>query len=175
MTKFYSFSLLYYIEKNTTHNLSFLFLVEILVACSPFAISNIVDKNIFVHVCLCTYIQLENTVAVVQLQSHVRLYVTPISCSTPASLSSTISWSLPNFMSIELVMLSNHLIICHPLPLLLSIFPSIRDFPKEPALHIRWSNYWSCSISPSRIFRVDLLRNDWFHLLAVQEAPNNLL
>ena len=98
MTKFYSFSLLYYIEKNTTYNLSFLFLLEILVACSPFAISNIVDKNILVHVCLCTYIQLENTVAVVQLQSHVRLYATPINCSTPGF---SVLLYLPEFAQIH--------------------------------------------------------------------------
>ena len=68
-------------------------------------------------------------------------------CSTPASLSSTISQSLLRFMSIELVMPSNHLILCHPL-LLHSIFPSIRVFSNESALCIRWPKYWSFTISP---------------------------
>ena len=66
------------------------------------------------------------------------------------------SWSLPKFMSIELVMPSNHLILCHPLLLLLSIFPSIRVFSIELAVRIRWPKYWSFSISPW-IFRVDFL------------------
>ena len=70
---------------------------------------------------------------------------------TQASLSFTISWSLLKLMSIESVMPSNHLILCHPLLLLPSIFPSIRVFPNELALHIRWPKYWSFSfsISPS--------------------------
>ena len=65
-----------------------------------------------------------------------------------SSLSLTISWSLPKFMPIDLMMLSNHLILCCPLPLLRSIFPSIRVFSIESALHIRWPKYWS--ISPSK-------------------------
>ena len=72
-------------------------------------------------------------------------------CSTQASLSFTVSRSLLKLMSIKLVMPSNHLILCHPLVLLLSIFPRIRVFSNESALHIRWPKYWSFSfsISPS--------------------------
>ena len=72
-----------------------------------------------------------------------------MNCSTRASLSFTISQRLLKFMSIESLMLSNHLIPCHPLLLLPSIFPSIRVFSNESALHIRWPKYWSFSISPS--------------------------
>ena len=81
--------------------------------------------------------------------SHVRLFVTPWTAARQASLSITNARSLLTFMSIELVMPSNHLIICHPLLLLPPIFPSIRVFANESALHIWWPNYWSFSISPS--------------------------
>ena len=88
---------------------------------------------------------------VIQLLSHVLLFGTPWTAASQASLSFTISWSLVKLMSIELVMLSNHLILCHPLLLLPSIFPSIRVLPNELALRIRWPKYWalSVSISPS--------------------------
>ena len=78
--------------------------------------------------------------------SHVRLFVTPWTTACQAPLSLTISWSLLKLMSIELVILSNHLILCHPL-----LFPSIRVISNELVLHIRWPNYWrfSFSISPS--------------------------
>ena len=84
----------------------------------------------------------------------------PMDCSTPASLSFSISWSLLKVMSIELVMSSNHLILCHPLLLLPSILPSIRVFSNESALCIRWPKYWSFSfsISPSNDIQ------DWFPL-----------
>ena len=85
---------------------------------------------------------------VIQLLSNVRLFVTPWTAALQASLSFTISQSLLKLMSIELVMPSNHLIICHPL-LLPSVSPSIRVFSNESALHIKWPNYWSFSISPS--------------------------
>ena len=90
-------------------------------------------------------------VVVVQFLSHVRFFVTPWTAASQTPLSFTISWRLLRFMSIELVMLSNHLILCCPLLFLPSIFPSIRVFPSELALHIRWSKYWSFSfsISPS--------------------------
>ena len=80
-------------------------------------------------------------VAVVQLLDHVQLFVTSWTVAHQAPLSSTISQSLLKFMSIELMMLSNHLILCQPLPLLPSIFPSIRVFSNESALHIRWPKY----------------------------------
>ena len=87
------------------------------------------------------------SVVVVQSLSHVWLFVTPWTTAHQASLSSTDSWSLLKFTSIELVMLSNHLILCHPLFLLPSIFPSIRVFSSETALHISWPTYWSFSFS----------------------------
>ena len=87
------------------------------------------------------------------------------------SLSITNSWSLLKLMSIESVMLCNHLILCHPLLLLPSIFPSIRVFSKESVLCIRWPNYWSFSfsISPSNEYSgLISFKIDWLDLLAVQ-------
>ena len=86
----------------------------------------------------------------IQLLSHVRLFVTPGTAAYQASLSITNSHSLPKLMSIELVMPSKHLILCCPL-LLPSIFPSIRVFSNESAIHMSWPKYWSFSfsISPS--------------------------
>ena len=83
--------------------------------------------------------------------SRVQLFVTPWTAAHQASLSTTNSWSLLKYMSIELVMPSNHLILCRPLFLPPSIFPSIRVFSNESVLHIRWPKYWSFSftISPS--------------------------
>ena len=78
--------------------------------------------------------------------SHVWLFVTSWTAARQAALSSTASRSLLKFVSIELVMLSNHLILCHPLP---SIFPNIRVFANESPLHIRWPKYWSFSNSHS--------------------------
>jgi len=109
---------------------------------------------------------------------HVRLFATPWTAISQASLSITISQSLLKLMSIELVMPSSHLIFCHPLILLPSIFPSIRGFSKELALHIRWPKYWSfCfSISPSNEYSGLLsFRIDWFDLLAVQGTLKTLL
>ena len=99
-------------------------------------------------------------------------------CSTQASLSITSSWSLLRLMSIESVIPSNHLILCHPLLLLPSIFPSIRAFPHESALCIRWPKYWSFSfnISPSNEHPgLISLRMDWLDLLAVQGTLKSLL
>ena len=87
-----------------------------------------------------------------------------------------ISWSLLKFMSIELVVLSNHLILCHPLLLLPSIFPSISVFSNESALCIRWPKYWSFSICPSNEYSGFIsFKIDWFDLLAVQGTLNILL
>ena len=83
----------------------------------------------------------ELVVVVVQSFNHVRVFVTPWTAACQAPLSSTISWSLLKFMSIESLMLSNHLTLCRPLLLLPSIFLSIRVFPSESALHIRWPKY----------------------------------
>ena len=92
------------------------------------------------------------------------------------TLSFTISQSLLRFMSIESVILFNHLIHCFPLLLLPSIFPSIRSFPMSPLFHIRWPEYWSFSISPSNKYSgLTSFRIDWFDLLAVQGTLKNLL
>ena len=112
----------------------------------------------------------------VQLLSHVRLFVTPWAEAHQALLSFTISWSFLKVMSTELIMPFNHLILCHPLLLLCSIFPSIRVFSKESALCIRWPKYWSFSINPSKEYLGFIsFRIDWFGLLAVQGTPKSLL
>ena len=106
----------------------------------------------------------------VQLHSRVRLFATPWTAARQASLSITNSQSLPKLMSIELVMPSNHLILCHLL-LLPSIFPSIRVFSNESALCIKWPKYWSFSfhISPSNEHSgLISFRMDWLDLLVVQ-------
>ena len=103
--------------------------------------------------------------------SRVRLFATPWTAACQSSLSMTNSWSLLKLMSIDSVMPSNHLILCHPLLLLPSIFPSIRVFSNELGLHIRWPKYWSFSfsISPSNEYsRLISFRIDWLDLLAVQ-------
>ena len=95
-----------------------------------------------------------------------------------ASLSITNSWSLLKLMSVKVVMPSNHLILCHPLLLLLSIFPSVKVFSNESVLCIRWPKYWSFnfSISPSYEYsRLISFRMDWLDLLAVQGTLKNLL
>ena len=114
---------------------------------------------------------------VVQLLSPVWLFVTPWIAARWASLSFTISWSLLKLMSVELVMPSNHLILCCPLLFLPSVFPSIRVFSSESALHIRWSKYWSFnfSISPSSEYSgLIFFRTDWFDLRSVQGALKSL-
>ena len=90
-----------------------------------------------------------NVVVVVQSLNRVQLFVTPWIAAYQASLFFTISWSLFKLMSIELVMLSNHVILCHPHLLLPSIFPSIKVFSNESAFCIRWPKYWSFSFSIS--------------------------
>ena len=103
---------------------------------------------------------------VVQSLSHVRLFVT----LCQASLSFTVSLSLLKLMSIESVLPSNCLILCHPLLLLPSVFPSIRVFSNESALFIAWPKYWcfSSSISPSNEYSgLIYFRIDWFDLLVV--------
>ena len=114
----------------------------------------------------------------VQSLSRVWLFATPWTAGCQASLSITNSQSLLKLMSIELVMPSNHLILCHPLLLLLSIFPSIRVFSNESALCIRWPKYWSFSfnISPSNEHSgLISFRMDWLNLLAVQGTLQSLL
>ena len=114
----------------------------------------------------------------VQLLSRVWLFVTPWTAACQASLSITNSWSLLTLMSIESVMPSNHLILCRPLLLLPSIFPSIRVFPNMSVLHIRWPKHWnfSFSISPSSEYSgLISFRMDWLDLLAVWGTLKSLL
>ena len=114
----------------------------------------------------------------VQLLSRVQLFVTPWTAVRQASLSITNSWSLLKLMSIKSVMPSNHLILCHPLLLLPSIFPSIRVFSNQSALCIWWPKYWSFSfnISPSNEHPgLISFRMDWLDLLVVQGTLKSLL
>ena len=114
----------------------------------------------------------------VQLLSHIWLFATPWTAARQSSLSITNSQSLLKLMSVESVMPSNHLILCCPLLLLPSIFPSIRVFSKESVLGIRWPKYWSFSfsISPSNEYSgLISFRMDWFDLLAVQGTLKSLL
>ena len=119
----------------------------------------------------------KNTVPLsVQSLSHVQLFATPWTAAHQASLSITNSWSLLKVMSIESVMPSNHLNLCRPLLLPLSIFPSIRVFSNESNLDIRGPKYWSFSfsISPSNEYSgLISFRMDWLDLLAVQSQESS--
>ena len=129
------------------------------------------------------YLQVASYVQVLPFSSvqslhHVRLFMTPWTAAHQASLSITNSQSLLKLISIESVMPSNHLILCRPLLLLPSIFPSIRVFSNESALGIRWPKYWSFSfnISPSNEHPgLISFRMDWLYLLAVQGTLKSLL
>ena len=108
---------------------------------------------------------------------HVRFFAA-LDCSMPGSLSITNSWNLLKLMFIELVMPSNHLILCHPILPLPSTFPSIKIFSNESVLCIKWPNYWSFSfsISPSNEYSgLISFRMDWLDLLAVQGTLKSLL
>ena len=114
----------------------------------------------------------------VQSLSRVRLFATPWTAAFQASLSITNSWSLLKLMSIESVIPSNHLVLCCPLLLPPSTFPSIRVFSNESVLRIRWPKYWSFSfsISPSNEYSgLISFRIDWFDLFAIQGTLKNLL
>ena len=118
------------------------------------------------------------TFSSVQSLSHVQLFATPWIAARQASLSITKSQSLLKLMSIESVIPSNHLILCHTLLLLPSIFPSIRVFCNESILHMRWPKYWSFSVSlsPSNEYSgLISFRIDWFNLLAIQGTLKSLL
>ena len=133
---------------------------------------------VFIFRVLWKFLSVPNTVVVVKSPSCVWLFVTPWTAELQASLSLTISQSLPKFMSIASVMQSSHLILWCPLLLLPSIFPSIRDFSNEPSVHIRWPKYWSFSfsVSPSSEYsRLISLKIDWFDLLALQGTFRSLL
>ena len=127
-------------------------------------------KKVPVEVTEKTIIELKNTLSSVQSVSHVWLFATLLTTARQASLSIINSQSLPKPMSIESVMASNYLILCHPLLLPSSIFPSIRVFSNESALRIRWPKYWSFSFntSPSHEHSgLIFFRMDWLDLLAV--------
>ena len=115
----------------------------------------------------CSFDDINFAVMVVQSLGHVQLFMSPWTAAHQAPLSSTFSRSWLKFMSSDSVMLSNHLILCHSLLLLPSIFPSIRVFLNESAVHIRWPKYWSFSfsISPSNEYLgLIAFRIDWFDL-----------
>ena len=128
---------------------------------------------------ICTvWIPVASQFSSVQSLSRVWLFETPWRAACQASLSITNSWSFPKLMSIESVMPFNHLILCHPLLLLPSIFPSIRVFSNESDLCIRWPKYWNFSFSISATNEHPGLisfRMDWLDLLAVQGTLKSLL
>ena len=128
--------------------------------------------------CLVRATKQQSSVSSVQSLSCVWLFVTSWTVACQASLFLTNSQSLLKLMSIESVMSSNHLILCHPLLLLPSIFPSMRVFSNESVLHIRWPKYWSFSFSifPSNEYSgLISFRMDWLDLLAVQGTLKSLL
>ena len=119
---------------------------------------------------------MSSIISSVQSLSCVQLFATPWTAARQASLSTTNSPSLLKLMSIELVMPSNHLILCHPLLLLPSIFPSKRVFSNELVLYIRWPKCWSFSISPSNQHSGPIsFRMNWLDRLAVQGTLKSLL
>ena len=124
---------------------------------------NMMALSAFLRSSMISFLQFSS----VQSLSHVRLSATRWTAARQASLSITNSWSPPKPMSIELVMPSNHLILCRPLLLLPSVFPSIRVFSNESVLPIRWPKYWSVSfnISPSDEYSgLISIRMDWISL-----------
>ena len=125
----------------------------------------------------CLFFPKFSSVAVVQSFSCVWNCVTPWAAARQTSLSFTISWSLLQLKAIESVMPSNHLILCCPILLLLSIFPGNKIFSSELAIHIRWQKHWnfSFSISPSNKYSGMIsFRIDWFDLLAIQGTLKSL-
>ena len=123
----------------------------------------------------CSFLHIMNVIVVIQSQSHVWLFVTPWTATQQAPVSSTISQSLLNFMSIESMMLPNHLILCHPLLHRPSVFPSIGIFSRKSTFPIRWSKYWifSFSISLSNEYsELIYLKVAWFDLLAVPQESS---
>ena len=124
---------------------------------------------------MCEFIYKYSCAVIVQSLSHALLFVTPWTAAHQSSLSSTVSQTCLKYMSIELVLLSNHLILCQLLLLLPSIFPSIRVFSNELALHIRWPKYWNFNFSPSSEYSgLISFRIDWFALLTVQGTFKSL-
>ena len=130
------------------------------------------------HASVCSTVCSTYLFSSVQLLSRVWLFATPWTAARQASLSITNTRNLLKLMSIELVMASNHLILCRPHLLPPSIFPSIRVFSNKPVLHIRWPKNWSCSfsISPSSEYLgLISFRIDWLDLLAVWGTFKSLL
>ena len=122
--------------------------------------------------------QSQSAISSVQSLSCVQLFATPWNAACQASLSITNSQSFLKLKSIELVMPSNHVILCHPLLLLPSIFPSIRVFSNKSVLHVRWPKYWSFSLNISPFNEYSELisfRMDWLDLLAVRGTLKSLL
>ena len=166
----------------------FLFFCEIWIdPCCSFSFYSLAfwPLNYFAPLCYIKVIFLDSpfrltnvSFSSVQSLSHVRLFATPWITARQASLSITNSRSSLKLMSIESVMSSSHLILCHPLPLLSSLFPSIRVFSNESALRMRWPKSWSfsLSISPSHEHPgLISFRMDWLDLLGAQGTLNSLL
>ena len=125
---------------------------------------------------LILYSSALEAVIVVQLLSHIQFFATPWTATYQAPLSFAISRSVLKLMSTEPVMSSKHIVLCHQLLLLPSMFPSFRVFSNESALHIRWPKYKSFSISPSNEYSgLISFRIDWFDLLAIQGTRRSLL
>ena len=129
-------------------------------------------------VCVFSWQSTDHGLSSVQSLSRVLLYATPWTAASQASMSITNNRSLFKLMTIESVMPPNHFILCRPLLLPHSIFPSIRVFSMESVLHLRWPKYWSFSFSISPYNEYSELisfRFDWFNLFAVQGALKSLL
>jgi len=168
-----------YFRVMSIHFLSFFFAHQVLFFKT--FIYYLIEDNCFTEFCCFLSNLSMNQPSVqfssVQLLSHARLFVTPWTAASQVFLSITNSQSLLTLMSIELVMPSNHLILCHPLLFSPSIFPSIRIFSSESALCLMWPKYWnfSFSISPSNEQSGLIFRMDWLDLLAVQDTLKSLL
>ena len=158
---------------------SFIFMVEgTFPVSSIVAVTNIHSKHPWRMVPLSAHPLQHLLFVVVESLSHVRLFVTPWTAGSQASLSISNSWSLFKLMSIESVMPSNHLILCRPLFLLPSIFPRIKVFFNESHPRIRWAKYWSFSysISPSNVYSgLISFRMNWLDLLEFQGTLKSLL
>ena len=136
------------------------------------------QRHIILHYSCCAFLKISLQFSSVQSLSHVWLIETPWTAACQASLSIANSQSLLKLMSTESVMPSSHLILCGPLLLPPSIFPSIRVFPNESTLHIRWPKYWSFSFSISLSNEYSGLisfRVDWLDLPAVSGTLKSLL
>ena len=157
-----------------THSSTLAWRIKMHIACITVSHGQTLD---FISLLLFFSSCVFNLIRSVQSLSCVQLFATPWAAAHRASLSITNSWSLLKLMSIELVMPSNHLFLCHPHHLLPSSFPNIRVFSDEAVLHIRWPKYWSFSfsISPSNDYSgLISFRMDWLYLLAVQGTLKSL-